>query len=599
MRQAELYVFRRHLNANEYGRLGERKMEKLKKTAGNLKRLNGGEPGPWTYHPERFDLIGSKKEAMRPSSAGAHIRGIVIAGRYTSSAGDLIAPGPATYEIRGEGFNASGLYSHTRGSARIVPQCGPSKAEANSDHEVGFNAAISSFSAYGVEHRGTPFSSGGSGFTVQGRLAVEKDWSRTIGQVYNPDTANWEQGNPGPGEYTPRKPGVVAPTIAGRGSFEKDHLRESGMVRVRQEGKVDLLPRRKSETEGSKAEQGARRQSEVAEKLVLSGTGTQKPHKKPEDHFEWVPLVPGPNAYTPRVRNDGTALDASAAPSVSIVPRVVPLQGMEVPGPGAYDIPSIFSDRDHPSFREGPAWCLGERPPPAVANQGPGPGEYSANVYGAIGTDKVAIGAAMRAETGRSATEVVRAVRDKTYLYGEKLSEGHANIVRDEGGGKPALLNYSAMNKAVTAVKEGLQDRFSTVYDAFAYFDINGDWHVTPNEFATMLKKLQMGISDRDLTMLMHRLDAITDGTIDPKEFVSVLRWHPKPKSLSEMHQSMNQASQRRPMTLKAVQTRVFELTRMGKSMSFPDEVHQRQGKLLTPDHVPATQRPSEVADFF
>jgi hypothetical protein len=29
-----------------------------------------------------------------------------------------------------------------------------------------------------------------------------------------------------------------------------------------------------------------------------------------------------------------------------------------------------------------------------------------------------------------------------------------------------------------------LPQRFPSVYDAFAFFDINGDWHVTPVSFA-------------------------------------------------------------------------------------------------------------------
>jgi len=87
-----------------------------------------------------------------------------------------------------------------------------------------------------------------------------------------------------------------------------------------------------------------------------------------------------------------------------------------------------------------------------------------------------------------------------------------------------------------------------------------------------MAKKLAMRLSAKDLASLMFRLDAQTGGAINPKEFVHVLRWHPKPRSHAEMQQLMQQAAQRRQLTLKAVQVRVLEIQRFQALDPFDDD---------------------------
>lgn len=100
---------------------------------------------------------------------------------------------------------------------------------------------------------------------------------------------------------------------------------------------------------------------------------------------------------------------------------------------------------------------IGEKAPTAktACADGPGPGSYDVQTYDGIGTDVVALGAATRELYGMSATEALH----------------------KEGGGEKCVkqvLNYSAMNKAVEELKRTLGELFENIYDAFAFFDIDG-----------------------------------------------------------------------------------------------------------------------------
>ena len=50
---------------------------------------------------------------------------------------------------------------------------------------------------------------------------------------------------------------------------------------------------------------------------------------------------------------------------------------------------------------------------------------------------------------------------------------------------------------------------FKTVYEAFAFFDINGDWSITRAEFKQMLGILGVRISEVQLDMIVRRLDVV------------------------------------------------------------------------------------------
>lgn len=162
---------------------------------------------------------------------------------------------------------------------------------------------------------------------------------------------------------------------------------------------------------------------------------------------------------------DGTPLGARGARAASLAVRRLAPAASDSPGPGTYAVPSAFEPRS-PFRADRAAGYLGERPasrpPPPSAS--PGPAAYHTEAFDAIGTDRVAIGAAARAQLGRSATEAARAGRDPGglgYLYGSR----QLSAPGDDGAGSPPvahrpqpLLNYSAMNKAAQLAKEALQE---------------------------------------------------------------------------------------------------------------------------------------------
>ena len=91
------------------------------------------------------------------------------------------------------------------------------------------------------------------------------------------------------------------------------------------------------------------------------------------------------------------------------------------------------------------------------------------------------------------------------------------------GGGDDADVMDSL--KAIATLKHGLCRRFSTVYEAFVFFDMRGDWKVTANELKVMLQKLAVALPD--VSQAVRSLDGKSqDGVIDAKEFVHTLAWH-------------------------------------------------------------------------
>ena len=78
-----------------------------------------------------------------------------------------------------------------------------------------------------------------------------------------------------------------------------------------------------------------------------------------------------------------------------------------------------------------------------------------------------------------------------------------------------------------------LATRFEDVFDAFVFFDMDGDWQVTNKEMHAMLPKLQLNMTttDLDLTIakIMRERNYKDEIYVDPKQFAKNLAWHPKP----------------------------------------------------------------------
>jgi hypothetical protein len=71
-----------------------------------------------------------------------------------------------------------------------------------------------------------------------------------------------------------------------------------------------------------------------------------------------------------------------------------------------------------------------------------------------------------------------------------------------------------------------LRARFDSIFEAWTYFDINGDWNVTTAEFVLEYKKLRMPIHAKDVLKV---IDKDGYGDIDVHEFVTTLTWHDLP----------------------------------------------------------------------
>ena len=100
-----------------------------------------------------------------------------------------------------------------------------------------------------------------------------------------------------------------------------------------------------------------------------------------------------------------------------------------------------------------------------------------------------------------------------------------------------------------------LATRFEDVFDAFVFFDMDGDWQVTNKEMHAMLPKLQlnMTITDLDLTIakIMRERNYKDEIFVDPKQFAKNLAWHPKPGTAPGLRRALDLAKERRTMVVQ------------------------------------------------
>jgi hypothetical protein len=96
-----------------------------------------------------------------------------------------------------------------------------------------------------------------------------------------------------------------------------------------------------------------------------------------------------------------------------------------------------------------------------------------------------------------------------------------------------ACLQKHEANTLVQAVRDRLKYIFSSVYEAFVFFDNNGTNIIDRTEFRRGLCQLEvidpLDIDPRDFVhMLMSEVDkGVRDGQIDCHEFIKHFKWHP------------------------------------------------------------------------
>eukprot|EP00961_Rhodomonas_salina_P197803 2669349-Rhodomonas_salina.1 len=82
---------------------------------------------------------------------------------------------------------------------------------------------------------------------------------------------------------------------------------------------------------------------------------------------------------------------------------------------------------------------------------------------------------------------------------------------------------YVSKRNAMNMLRSGLSKRFDSVYEAYVFFDINGDWSVSLVEMKRRLQNIGMHTPELEN---FFRSNA-SDGRVGPIEFVQKLSWHP------------------------------------------------------------------------
>ena len=103
-----------------------------------------------------------------------------------------------------------------------------------------------------------------------------------------------------------------------------------------------------------------------------------------------------------------------------------------------------------------------------------------------------------------------------------------------------------------------LQARFASIFEAWTFFDLNGDWNVSTVEFVLEYKKLKMPIPAKDVLKV---IDKDGYGDIDVHEFVDALSWHELPGDGSKeaIDKTVAHYALRRKTVLKQIHERLAE----------------------------------------
>ena len=115
------------------------------------------------------------------------------------------------------------------------------------------------------------------------------------------------------------------------------------------------------------------------------------------------------------------------------------------------------------------------------------------------------------------------------------------------------------IREAAGALKMELATRFDNIYDAYSFFDIDGDWNLSVNEFLVGLRRVRINTKtlEHELTEngvgLLRTLDKHNTSTIDVKTFLSLLAWHPR-------HPNYYQALEASRQNAKRIRERTEEM---------------------------------------
>lgn len=164
-------------------------------------------------------------------------------------------------------------------------------------------------------------------------------------------------------------------------------------------------------------------------------------------------------------------------------------------------------------------------------------------------------------------------------LHRRKRLELHEKVVTF----KDPIAEFSAL----------LATRFEDVFDAFVFFDMDGDWQVTNKEMHAMLPKLQLNMTttDLDLTIakIMRERNYKDEIFVDPKQFAKNLAWHPKPGTAPGLRRALDQAKERRPQVLERA---------IGLAKALGNQPEDHLLSILPDDEIVVDQMQKQIRDI-
>ena len=103
-----------------------------------------------------------------------------------------------------------------------------------------------------------------------------------------------------------------------------------------------------------------------------------------------------------------------------------------------------------------------------------------------------------------------------------------------------------------------LTKRFNSVYDAWIYYDMDGDGSMSKKEFVSLCRPLRL---PKELlpTDIFALIDTDQNKEIKPLTFVRVLKWHSTPGSDKDMQQMLDTARDKRSEIFKTATRRTAE----------------------------------------
>jgi hypothetical protein len=143
---------------------------------------------------------------------------------------------------------------------------------------------------------------------------------------------------------------------------------------------------------------------------------------------------------------------------------------------------------------------------------------------------------------------------------------------------------------AANILKSQLMPLFANIYDAFSFFDIDGDWNLSTTEFLVGLRKLRIDTSDLTKELaeshngvgLMRTLDTHNMSVVDPKTFIKLLSWHPLhpdwPRALEESRENRKKVEARvESMLINLLQQRSYASLEQHAGVKFDRKQHQHR----------------------